>query len=43
MDGDSGPFNGISVARGVTNARTPLSDRIPKGWRTFENLVVLYT
>jgi hypothetical protein len=30
------------VARGVTNAGTPLSDRIAQGWLSASNFIVLY-
>lgn len=36
------PFNDISLARDVTNARTPLSDRIAKGNLSVAIFVVLY-
>jgi hypothetical protein len=42
-NGGNGPFSGTLVARGVTNALTPLLDRNAKGWLSFANLVVLYS
>jgi hypothetical protein len=37
----NGPFNGISVARGVTNTRPALSNRSAKGWLSVSNFVIL--
>src|SRR5690348_2945895 len=42
VDGESRPFSGISVARGMTNARTPSSDRSGKDCLCGTYFVVLY-
>jgi len=42
VDGDIGPFNVISLARGVTNARSPLSVRSGKDWLSVAIIVVVY-